>query len=120
MERDRVKGTESVRPYIDSVYDGSIGRIRFSQDGSYEIGSGGTVKRGRYAFFTVDGREVLELRAETRASGAAEEASSRETYLVERIAGEEGGESISLSRIRIGSMGIRELHETAISLKTAQ
>jgi hypothetical protein len=121
MEKGADKNAASVKPYIDGVYDGAIGRIRFSQDGSYEIGSGGTLKKGRYAFFVVDGREVLELRAEIRASAGGE--SPRETYLVERIPGEEeaeAAESLNLFRIRIGSMGIRDLHEAAINLKTAR
>jgi hypothetical protein len=109
----------AVRPYIDGIYDGAMGRIRFSGDGSYELSSGGTVKKGRYAFFTVDNREVLELRAESRAF--ATEGSPRETYLVERSVGEDGtGETLSLSEIRIGSMGIRDLHDGAINLKLIQ
>jgi hypothetical protein len=112
IEKTVDKNTVPVTPYIDGVYDGAMGRIRFSEDGDYELSSGGTVKRGYYAFFAVDGREVLELRAETRAA-AGEDNSPRETYLVERIP----GEILSLSRIRIGSMGIRDLHETAIKLK---
>jgi hypothetical protein len=120
MEKSADKNTPPLTPYIDGVYDGSIGRVRFSRDGSYEISSAGTVKKGRYAFFAVDGREVLELRAETKVSAAGED-SPRETYLVERSAGEaEAGETLSLSPIRIGSAGIRDLHEAAISLKMAR
>ncbi|MDR2078774.1 MAG: pallilysin-related adhesin [Treponema sp.] len=120
VEKSTDKNTVSVRPYIDGVYDGAMGRIRFSPDGGYELSSGGTLKRGHYAFFAIDGREVLELRAETRSPAAGD--SPRETYLVERIPGEEEagtGETLNLSRIRIGSMGIRDLHEAAINLKEA-
>ncbi|MDR3193360.1 MAG: pallilysin-related adhesin, partial [Treponema sp.] len=66
METRADKDTAPVTPYIDAVYDSALGRIRFFRDGSYEISSAGTLKKGRYAFFAVDGREVLELRAETR------------------------------------------------------
>jgi hypothetical protein len=110
----------TVRPYIDGVYDGAMGRIRFSGDGSYELRSGGTVRRGRYAFFAVDGREVLELRTNPGTT-AAGESLPRETYLVERSAGEDGTEeTLSLSEVRIGSMGIRDLHEAVINLKLIQ
>ncbi|MDR0451114.1 MAG: pallilysin-related adhesin [Treponema sp.] len=119
VEKGAAGDAAPVKPYIDGVYDGAIGRIHFSEDGGYELSSGGTVKKGRYAFFALDGREVLELRAETRNAGGEEP--SRETYLVERAGGEDGaGESLSLSRIRIGSMGVRDLREAVINLRPAR
>jgi hypothetical protein len=122
MENGADKNTSQVRPYANAVYDGAMGRIRFSEDGSYELISGGTMKKGRYAFFTVDGREILELQAESGAATGGD-SPSRETYLVEHAAGEDGSgtpESLSLSKIRIGSMGIRDLREGALSLKMVQ
>ncbi|GHU54729.1 hypothetical protein FACS189442_1380 [Spirochaetia bacterium] len=106
--------------YIDALYDGSIGKLMFSRDGTYELNSGGTVKKGRYAFFMIEAREVLELRPDTSAGGLRAEnpagTALRETYQVER-AGEEGGkETLSLSRIRIGAMGIQDLREGVIAL----
>ncbi|GHU69394.1 hypothetical protein FACS189450_02220 [Spirochaetia bacterium] len=90
--------------YIDALYDSSMGKILFSADGAYELNSGGTVKKGRYAFLRITDQEVLELRGDN---------SVRETYRVER-AGDEG--NLSLSRIRIGAMGIQDLHEGVIVL----
>ncbi|MDR0998596.1 MAG: pallilysin-related adhesin [Treponema sp.] len=117
-EKTEAQDAVPLRPYIDRVYDSAMGRIRFSGNGNYELSSGGTVKRGRYAFFTMGDREVLELRAETRAPAGED---PRETYLVERIAGEDGTEeNLSLSEIRIGSMGIQDLHEASINLRLIQ
>ncbi|GHV60845.1 hypothetical protein AGMMS49587_03500 [Spirochaetia bacterium] len=96
--------------HIDALYDGSIGKLHFSPDGVYELNSGGTAKKGRYAFFWIAAQEVLELRADNAA---------RETYRVER-SGEGAPEgSLSLSRIRIGAMGIQDLHEGVIVLTAA-
>ncbi|MDR0997494.1 MAG: pallilysin-related adhesin [Treponema sp.] len=111
-------------PYISAQYEGSLGRIRFSPDGNFEIRSGEQVRRGHYAFFRIEGREALEFRTMASPSsartpspenpGSSESAgqdSSRTTYLVER-----SGDNLILSRIRIGAMGIRDLHENSITL----
>jgi hypothetical protein len=100
-----------VLPYIDASYDGSIGRIVFSPDGNYSLASGGSVqKQGRYAFFTLDNQELLELRPLDNGEGA------RETYRVERDAAEDSG-AMTLARIQLGTRGARDMHEAAISLE---
>jgi hypothetical protein len=106
--------------YIDAVYDGSIGKIHFFPDGVYELGGG--LRRGRYSFFYIEGRELLELRPETRPGAALE---ARETYLVETHSGSEtpsegGRRVLTLLRVRLGARGIQELHESAISLTLAE
>ncbi|MDR0669834.1 MAG: pallilysin-related adhesin [Treponema sp.] len=124
---ERSEDQDRSLPYINARYESSMGNLRFNPDGSYEIVSGATIRRGRYAFFLVEGREALELRsmgegtdARTSPSGsdpaAAEELygnreSVRETYLVERLE-----TRIVLSPIRIGALGIRELQEGTITL----
>ncbi|MDR3123110.1 MAG: pallilysin-related adhesin [Treponema sp.] len=104
-----------VLPYIEASYEGSIGRIVFSPDGSYTLSSGGSVeKRGRYAFFTLDNLELLELRpANNNREGF------HETYRVERSDAEDLG-AMTLERIRLGTRGAQELHEAAISLARSQ
>jgi hypothetical protein len=100
-----------VLPYVDASYDGSIGRIVFSPDGSYSLASGGSVqKQGRYAFFMLDNQELLELRPLDNG------ASARETYRVERDAAEDS-DAMTLARIQLGTRGARDLHEAAISLE---
>ncbi|GHV24893.1 hypothetical protein AGMMS4952_01390 [Spirochaetia bacterium] len=100
----------TVPPYIDASYDGSIGRMVFSPDGNYELYAGGTIqKRGRYAFFMLDNQELLELRP--RNSPAL----THETYRVDR-GGDDNSTALTLTRIRLGTRGVRELHEAAISL----
>jgi hypothetical protein len=100
-------------PYREAVYEGSIGRLRFSPDGSYELTAGGTSRRGKYVFFPLGNREILELRStEPRPAGNA-----REIFLVERLPGDgEGTGKLILQRARLGARGIQELHEPAISL----
>jgi hypothetical protein len=98
-----------VLPYLDASYEGSIGRIVFSGDGNYTLAAGGIETRGRYAFFTLDGQELLELRPLNNGEGA------RETYRVEREGAGEPG-ALTLARIRLGTRGAQELHEAAVSL----
>ena len=94
--------------HIDARYDSAIGRIHFFPDGSLAIQTGGTLRQGKYAFFQVNGKELLEFRYD----GAL-----RETFLVE---GERGDvtprQNITLLPVRISAMGIERLNEGAISL----
>jgi hypothetical protein len=99
-----------VLPYLDASYEGSIGRIVFSPEGNYTLFSGeGTEKQGRYAFFTLDGQELLELRPLNSGEGA------HETYRVKR-GGAEDSEAMTLARIRLGARGALDLQEGAVSL----
>jgi hypothetical protein len=90
-------------PYLEGGYESPRGKFRFFPDGSFEIQSGEELEQGRYAFFLVDGQEVLELRPRDRGL--------RETYLVERP-----GDTLVLSRIRLGARGVRKLNEGALTL----
>jgi hypothetical protein len=112
------------RAYIDAVYDGPIGKIRFFPEGNYELNAGNGLRRGNYAFFYIGGRELLELRPESR-SGTDPEA--RETYLLEPSAAGEtppdadvNRKSLTLLRVRLGARGIQELHEGAIALTLSE
>jgi hypothetical protein len=89
--------------YLDARYDSPRGKFSFSPDGGFEIRIGERVEQGRYAFFPIDDQEALELRSYT--------GGLRETYLVERT-----GDSLILSRARIGAVGIRKLNEGSITL----
>ena len=105
----------TVLPYIDASYDGSIGRLVFSADGNYELYSGGAVqKQGRYAFFMLDNQELLELRPRNSPG------LTHETYRVDRSGtGSSDADNrvvFTITRIRLGTRGVRELHEPAISL----
>jgi hypothetical protein len=125
--------------YIDALYDSSIGKTRFFPDGNYELASGGTIRSGKYIFFQIGGREILELRstdqrpAEQRspegfsamsgANGApeAQGADTRETYLVQYPAGENfPGKTMTLLRVRIGARGVQETHEGSITLTLSE
>ena len=106
-----------VATYIDAYYDGSIGKIQFFPNGTYELFTGNALRQGKYAFYYLDDQELLELRYEG-ASGP-----QRDTYLVE---GEiypadqsELRKTLSLLRVRIGIGGVEKQHEGAISLTLA-
>jgi hypothetical protein len=92
----------TVPAYINAAYNGIIGRIRFSTNGTYELTLGGVVQKGRYSFYTLNEFEVLELRHEDN---------GRETYAVSSPDG-----NLSLKRVRIGANGVQDLHEPAILL----
>ncbi|MDR3173056.1 MAG: pallilysin-related adhesin [Treponema sp.] len=90
-------------PYIDALYESSLGKIRFFPGGAYEIRAGENLEEGHYAFFPVDSQEALEMRPR--------DGGPQKTYLVER-----SGDNLILSRARIGAMGIRKLNEGTITL----
>jgi hypothetical protein len=106
------KPPNTALPYLDASYEGSIGRIVFAPDGNYTLVSGGIEKRGRYAFFTLDNQELLELRPVNNGEGA------HETYRVQR--GGEDSDTMTLERIRLGTRGAQELHEAAVSLERSR
>ncbi|MDR0642263.1 MAG: pallilysin-related adhesin [Treponema sp.] len=102
--RSAEKGKPSPQsPYLNASYESPLGQIRFSAEGAYEIRSGENLEQGHYAFFPVDSQEALELRPQ--------DGGPREIYLVER-----SGDSLILSRARIGAMGIRKLNEGPLTL----
>jgi hypothetical protein len=103
--RGGAKPADRILPYIDARYESSLGRVLFAPDGSFEMIAGET-RQGRYAFFLIEDREALELRF----LGQNGE-STRETYRVDR-----SEDTLNLSPIRIGAMGIEDLHEGNITL----
>ena len=119
-QRTMGNGPRPVQPYIDASYDSSLGRIRFLPDGLYELSSGNTKNTGWYVFFEINDQELLELRPDTKTltrDAKSEDTSGRMVYRVEKTP--KTGASpdiISLSRIRLGSTGIHDLHEGTITL----
>jgi len=110
------------RPYTDASYDSSMGRLRFYPNGDYELNfSDGSVK-GRYAFFRVNDRDMLELRPDR--GGSSLPAQNNEDRMIYRIAlpanaGNRSGqasENFSLIRVRLSPAGIQELQEGQIFL----
>ena len=131
-------------PYINAVYDSSLGKIRFYPDGNFEISQGGNIRQGKYAFFYLDDDELLELRSmEYRMAGVQVSIGPREIYLVESAiftipedaedtpaeqpqnAGMQSNylqnppSILNLSSIRLGARGIQRLHEGIITLTLA-
>ena len=119
---------KAVRPYVDAVYDSSLGRLRFRANGEYDLSSSGSLTKGRYAFFRVDDQDLLELRPERNSAAGSSSGSAPggakndngENRLIYKISGMEKSEGLTLLRVRLGASGIHELHEAPIILTKAQ
>jgi WD40 repeat protein len=102
-----------ITPHITAVYDGLIGRIAFSENGDYQLTQGGNLQEGKYAFFKIDDTELLELRPQNVPD------LGRDLYRVERSPETESIASageLTLRRVMIGTKGIQDLHEAAITV----
>ena len=119
LEPQAQKPQNPENAHIEAWYDGSIGKIHFSSDGSYELSNRGNIRQGKYAFFFINDREFLELRATERGAGDNTE-NPRETYMIEpeRVAGE-NRKTLTLNRVRIGARGVERLQEAAVTLTLA-
>jgi predicted nucleic acid-binding Zn-ribbon protein len=99
-----------ITAHIEASYNSLLGDITFSSDGAYEINTSGLIQKGKYAFFTLDNGEYLELLPE---NGGALEQPGRETYRVTRFdsGGEENpGADFSLQRVRLSTVGAQDFH----------
>jgi hypothetical protein len=97
-------------PYLEAVYDGSIGRLRFNAGGGYELDTGNEIRRGSYTFYAVGGQTVLELRP------GAVSGNRREIWL----AGQPGPDSLSLRRVILSTRGFQPVHEPDVNLTRAE
>jgi hypothetical protein len=110
------------RPYADASYDSSMGRLRFYPNGDYELNSSDATAKGRYAFFRVHDRELLELRPDR--NGSLQPGQNNEDRLIYRIArpanagnsGANSTENFSLIKVRLSPVGIQELQEGQVFL----
>jgi hypothetical protein len=93
-------------PYLEAVYDGSIGRLRFNADGVYELDTGSEIRRGNYTFYSLGGQKALELRP------GAVSGNRRETWLAERPS----PDSLSLRRVILSTRGFQPVHEPGVNL----
>ncbi|MDR0599909.1 MAG: pallilysin-related adhesin [Treponema sp.] len=120
------KSPGKVNPYLDGGYSGPDGTIHFYRDGSYALtpasGPAGLNQRGKYVFFTMGEQELLELRpgGENGDSPDRKNPSSepeRALFTVNRE-GENyySPDALSLTRIRISTRGVQDLHEAVIAL----
>ncbi|MDR2767004.1 MAG: pallilysin-related adhesin [Treponema sp.] len=119
---ETVRQENSVAPYIEGNYSGTGGAINFSRSGAYVIQADGAQaeRRGKYVFFNLGADELLELRPETtphNGKAAAEETPDREIFRVVR-SGENPARpgELALTRVRISTKGIQDLHEAAVVL----
>jgi len=113
-----------VNHYTESTYDSSMGRIRFFLNGEYELVSSENFTKGRYVFFKVSGTDLLELRPDN-ASG-----NNRQIYHITNAGAVSSvgafdnkdalPDTIILTRVRLGSAGIQELHEGQIIFTRAR
>jgi hypothetical protein len=105
--------SHSIPPHIEAVYTGSIGRLTLQKDGNYELYYAASYRRGKYAFFILNGETLLELRPENSDI-------DRDIYQVHYPEAEQNENKLSpaftLSRVRLSTRGIQSLHEPAIFL----
>jgi len=111
---------KNVRPYVDAVYDSSLGRLRFRINGEYELSSSGSLIKGRYAFFRVNNQELLELRPERGNVPGGARKDNGENRLIYKLSAMERSEGLSLVRVRLGAIGIHEIHEAPVIMTKAQ
>ncbi|MDR2021451.1 MAG: pallilysin-related adhesin [Treponema sp.] len=114
--KDNADSSAFIRPRFAAEYSGSIGKIAFYEDGSYLLTNGESEQRGKYTFFAIDNRQLLELRR-----GDLQNGGQRETFRVETANRRPGPgpalyENLTLFRVRLGTKGLQEMHETTISL----
>jgi hypothetical protein len=112
---------KKVNPYMEAVYDSSMGKLLFSGNGEYELISGAVVTKGRYAFFRASGQELLELRPEQNSVFRNGDSEDRLVYSITGIHPGENenifqANNLILSRVLLGPSGIRELYEGQIVL----
>ena len=103
----------SITSHFDASYEGYIGKFMFSGNGNYQLQKGTGLQEGKYAFFSIDGTELLELRPQNIPG------LSRDLYRIERdpkTGAISNAKELTLYRVRMGTKGIQELHEAAISL----
>jgi len=105
-------------PHTDASYDSPIGRVRFFPNGNYEIISSDSLVKGRYAFFRVNDRDMLELRPERNGNRPRQNSEDRLIYRVAPHGGADisAAQALSLLRVRLGVSGIQELQEGNINL----
>ena len=111
--------------YIHARYDSPMGRLYFFPDGSYRLFTGGVSSEGKYAFFSVGGKEVLELRSleqrslelrsESREASNGNEA-QRQTFLVEGDPPAPIRQRLTLLPVRFSARGIERLQESELPL----
>jgi hypothetical protein len=98
-----VRMASQLNPAIEASFDSSWGRIHFHDTGEYTINSGANIREGRYVFYRIDDNDLLELRPN-------ETGANRMVFRIERTAG-----VMILSRVRVGTTGIQELHEPPVT-----
>jgi hypothetical protein len=116
--------SQNIGMYTDAVYDSSLGRFCFHPNGEYELGTSNSLIKGRYVFFRVGDRNLLELRPES-AGLRNENSDARLVYVLANVGRANNRQSnlsgnISLTRVRLGVAGFQELHENQIILTRAQ
>ena len=101
-----------IKPAVNALYDSSWGRLQFHDTGEYSINSGSMTRKGRYVFFIIDGRELLELRPANGEDSTAYQTENRMVYKVDTTE----SSVLILSRVRLGTAGIQDILEAPVTL----
>ncbi|MDR2663194.1 MAG: pallilysin-related adhesin [Treponema sp.] len=115
---ETVHDIKKAAPYLNGSFKGPDGTITFYPDGSYELipfnGPAELNRRGQYVFFNAGEEELLELRPTEGTENQKTESPGRETFKVTRNS--ETPETVTMTRVRISTRGIQDMHEPAIVL----
>jgi hypothetical protein len=112
QKTETLSGLSKSVPYQEETYTGAGGQLIFHQDGSYELhplsGPSEISRHGQYVFFTVGKEKLLELRSPDKSS----KETVRETFKISHT----GSHDVILTKVRISTRGIQDLHEPPIEL----
>ena len=122
--QENISAQSAMLSHVSAVYNSPIGTIQFDIEGNFRINSEENTIQGKYAFYIMNNDQILELRPiENLNAGIMNNTGPRETYLVEfeNVSGvlQDGNptmETMTLSRVRLGTRGIQRLHERSITL----
>lgn len=96
--------------WINQTYGGAIGTLRFFDDGTFTLVTPAETKQGKYAFYSDEGVDLLELRY----LGGTK--SMRETYQV-RTQKNDSSASMILTKVNLTTKGLQNLQEGDMELK---
>ena len=112
---------------VNALYDSSWGRLQLFDTGEFTINSGGSfnetassrppqqaARRGHYVLFNIEGNNLIEFRPEER-EPSANGSDARMVYRIEDAAGVR-----ILSRVRLSTTGVQDLHEPPVTLTSVE
>lgn len=108
LDSTSASAKDKVNAWITQTYEGTMGKLRFLGNGTFTLETPTETKQGKYAFYTDEGVNLLELRYMDGAK------SKRETYQVQTKKGDAG---MVLTKVNLTTSGLQNLQEGDLELK---